>query len=189
MGLAWGPAWLRTCFFPYFLFALSVPLGSLADPITFPLRLMVSKLVALISQNLFGIDVINDGTALVKPSGYQYDVAAPCSGIHSLVAIGAMAIIYSFMEFPQWWKRVILIGSAIPLAVVGNTFRMMMIILAAEWRGQAYGNAVHSNFYWSILPYIPAIGGLILIGRWLETRQPAKADPPTPAIKESLNVT
>jgi hypothetical protein len=55
MGLAWGPDWLRASFFPYFLFGFCVPLGTLVDPVTFPLRLMVSKLVAFIGQNIFGI--------------------------------------------------------------------------------------------------------------------------------------
>ncbi len=40
MGLAWGPVFLRASFFPFFLFAFSVPLGSLAEAVTFPLRLM-----------------------------------------------------------------------------------------------------------------------------------------------------
>ena len=43
MGLAWGPQWLRTSFFPFFLFAFCIPLGSLADNITFNMRLMVCK--------------------------------------------------------------------------------------------------------------------------------------------------
>ena len=47
MGLAWGPAWLRASFFPYFLFVFCVPLGSLADFITVPLRLLVSQLVEI----------------------------------------------------------------------------------------------------------------------------------------------
>jgi exosortase len=189
MGMAWGPAWLRTCFFPFFLFAFCVPLGTLAEPVTFPLRLMVSKLVAFIGQNIFGIDVVSEGTRLFKmPWRYEYEVAAACSGIHSLMAITAIAIIYAFVVFPEWWKRVVLIGSALPLAVIGNTFRMLTIILAAEWRGQEYGNSVHSNVYWSLLPYVPAIGGLILIGRWLENRQPPRTATGTGATHEPLAV-
>src|SRR5690349_19188926 len=48
--LALEPAWLRVSFFPYFLFGLCVPLGSLAEPISFRLRLLSSQLVALVSQ-------------------------------------------------------------------------------------------------------------------------------------------
>ena len=169
MGLAWGWNFLRASFFPFFLLAFMVPLGSLTDPITFPLRLMVSKLVSLICQHLLAIDVINEGTSLVRlPSRYHYEVAAACSGIRSLVAVTAIAIIYAFMVFRSWKFRAALIGSAIPLAVLGTTFRMMVIVLAAEFWGQGAGNRAHESSFWSMLPYIPAIFGLMFLGRWLE---------------------
>ena len=169
MGLAWGWNFLRASFFPFFLLAFMIPLGSLTDPITFPLRLMVSKLVSLICQHLLAIDVINEGTSLVRlPSRYDYEVAAACSGIRSLVAVTAIAIIYAFMVFRSWKFRAALIGSAIPLAVLGNTFRMMVIVLAAEFWGQGAGNRAHESSFWSMLPYIPAIFGLMFLGRWLE---------------------
>ncbi len=37
-GLAWGPAWLRHSFFPFFLFIFCVPMSTVLEPITFPLR-------------------------------------------------------------------------------------------------------------------------------------------------------
>ncbi|HWC60383.1 MAG TPA: archaeosortase/exosortase family protein, partial [Verrucomicrobiae bacterium] len=38
MGLAWGPKFLRESFFPFFLFIFCVPLGTLSEFITVPLR-------------------------------------------------------------------------------------------------------------------------------------------------------
>src|SRR5580765_687271 len=55
MGLAWGPQLLRASFFPFVLFVFMVPLGSLTESITFPLRLAVSNLVAFIVQNFLAI--------------------------------------------------------------------------------------------------------------------------------------
>jgi len=173
MGLAWGRRWLRASFFPFFLFLFAVPVGSLTDSVTFPLRLLVSKLVAGICHHVLAIDVISDGTRLLKmPWQYEYEVAAACSGIRSLVAIAAVAIIYAFLAFRSRWKRALLIVAAVPLAVIGNTFRMMTIVIAAELRGQEAGARVHESPFWSLLPYIPAIIGLMLIGRWLETPAP-----------------
>src|SRR5690349_6464416 len=63
MGLAWGPDWLRASFFPFFLFAFCVPVATVAEPVTFQLRMIVSKAVALISYGL-GIDVVREGTVL-----------------------------------------------------------------------------------------------------------------------------
>src|SRR5437762_1230326 len=82
MALAWGPAWLGASFFPFFLFAFSVPLGSTAEAITFPLRLLVCRLVEFVCHFVLAIDIIRDGTKLIDPTGhYQYEVAAACSGM------------------------------------------------------------------------------------------------------------
>jgi len=177
-GLAWGPAWLRASFFPFFLFAFAVPVGLLAESVTFPLRLLVTKIVAFICGDLLGIGVVSDGTRLFKmPWGYEYEVAAACSGIRSLVAITAIALVYAFTFFRGSWERALLICSAVPLALVGNTFRLLTIVIAAELRGQAAGNKVHESDFGSLLPYVPVIVGLVLIGRWLEKRTPAKPRP------------
>jgi exosortase len=198
MGLAWGPAWLRASFFPFFLFAFSVPLGSLGLPITFRLRLLVCKLTESVCGFLFALDIIRDGTRLLDPGRhYQYDVAAACSGIRSLVAILLMATAYAFVAFRSYWKRLLLVASAFPLAVLGNLLRMLLIILASQlgtmasawgWvasedAGQHWGEYVHSSQILSLIPYIPAIAGLLWLGHWLrEPNTPA----PTPLETKTI---
>ncbi|MCX6912188.1 MAG: exosortase/archaeosortase family protein [Verrucomicrobia bacterium] len=182
MGLAWGPQWLYESFFPFCLFAFCVPLGWSAVSITFPLRLLVCRAVELISGYILQIDILRVGTALMNPAGhYQYDVAAACSGIRSLFATVAVGIIYAMLCFQPWWKRGVLIAAAVPLAVFGNIVRMMTIIIAAEVWGQEAGNYVHEGGPFgiiSLLPYVAAFSGLILLGRLLG-EQPSKpvADP------------
>ena len=171
MGLTWGYAWLKNTFFPFFLFAFCVPLATLSEPITFPLRLIVTKITAFISDIGLGIGVICDGTRIYDPDGtFEYEVAAACSGIRSLTATLALALIFGFVLFGAWWKRAIIIASAIPLAVAGNVFRLSLIILAAEIWGQSGGTYVHDSSWLSLLPYVPAMGGLFLISHLLRER-------------------
>jgi exosortase len=179
MGLAWGREWLRKSFFPFFLFVFCIPLGGQAAFITFPLRLLVTWLVEM-TAHLLGIDVIRVGTQLFDSSRtYQYEVAAACSGIRSLIAIFLLATIYGFMMFRSPWKRLLLMASAFPLAVLGNLARMLFIIVAAEIGGQKWGNYVHESSLFSLIPYIPAIIGLLVIGRWMDKRQkPGKKEQP-----------
>lgn len=168
MGLAWGPAWLRGSFFPFFLFVFCVPTASIAEPITFRLRLMVSQMVAVISNSFLGMDVIREGTQLFNSQHtYSYDVAPACSGIRSFVAILALSTIYGFMVFEKNWKRGVMVIAAFPLAVLGNILRMLGIIVTADIYGQSAGNFVHENWFFSLLPYVPAIAGVMLLGRWL----------------------
>jgi len=182
MGMAWGPDWLRCSFFPYCLFVFSVPLGSLAEPITFKLRLLVSKLVEVISQYVLAIDVRRVGTKLVDPTGrYEYEVAAACSGIRSLVATIALAVVLGFTSFRVWWKRLLMVAAAFPLAVLGNLLRMLTIIIASEIGGREWGKAVHDggpSGIWSLLPYVPPFIGLLLLESYLRRPNPAPAASP-----------
>jgi exosortase len=173
MGLAWGRAWLRHSAYPFFLFVFSIPLASHLNFILFPLRLLVCWLVEMTSH-LLGIGVIRHGTQLTDPSGaYGYDVAAACGGMRSLVAIFLLATIYGFAMFRTPGKRFFLVALALPFAVLGNMLRLMLIILAADLGGQAWGNYIHEGGplgIISLLPYVPGIFGLIYAGRWLEQR-------------------
>lgn len=171
MGLAWGPAWLRRSFFPFFLFIFCVPTSVILEPITFPLRLLVSALVEWIAHYIFGIGVLRMGTQLFDPLGtYQYDVAAACSGIRSLVAIFLFAIVCGFVMFRSPWKRLLMMLLAAPFAVLGNLLRMLLIIVAAVMGGQGWGNYVHESTIISLVPYLPAFLGLLLVARWLEEK-------------------
>jgi exosortase len=175
MGLAWGPGWLRANLFPFFLFAFCVPSAALLQPLTFPLRVMVCKMVVAISPVL-GFDVVREGTALSNfQHSYQYDVAPACSGLRSLVAICSLATIYAFCSFKRVWKRVVVILSAVPLAIVSNVIRMLCIIVAAEVGGQHEGDFVHENWFFSLVPYVPAMLGVMLIGYWLREPEPERA--------------
>ena len=168
MGLAWGHAWLRNSFFPFFLFIFSVPVGAVLEPITFPLRVLVSELVEWVAHGVLGIGVLRMGTQLFDPLGtYQYDVAAACSGIRSLVAIFLFATVYGFVMFRSSWKRLFMMALAFPFAILGNLLRMLLIIIAAEIGGQQWGNRVHESTVIGLLPYVPVFLGLLFVGWWL----------------------
>jgi len=181
MGLAWGAAWLRHSLFPFFLFMFSVPLGQRAEIITFPLRELVTRLSELAAHWVLGINVIRVGTQLLDPSGsYGFDVAAPCSGMRSLIAVFLLATIYGFFVFRSPWKRLLLMALALPFSVLGNLARMLLIIVAGELGGQPWGNYVHEGGplgIISLIPYLPAMVGLLLVGRWLEDRELKKSRP------------
>src|SRR5581483_2080245 len=173
MGLAWGWRVLRAGFFPFFLFIFSMPLGNQAEIITVRLQLLVTWLVEKISHGL-GIGVVRAGNLLFDPSGsYQYEVAAPCSGIRSLIVIFLLATAYGFIVFRSPWKRMAMMAMAPVLAVLGNLVRMLLIVMAASFGGQSWGNYVHDGGpggIISLLPYILAMIILFTAGGWLEKK-------------------
>jgi exosortase len=170
-GLVWGPRWMAATFFPFVLFAFCVPLGNKSTVITQPLRQLATDITAVMAQGPLGIDVIQNGTTIFDPTGkFSYEIAAACSGLRSLTAISALAITFAFLWFKPWWKRIVMIAAAVPLAIGSNVFRLLSIIVAAEAFGQPAGNFVHDNSMMSLLPYLPAFAGLLVMALILDGR-------------------
>jgi exosortase len=166
-GMAWGKNWLKASFFPFFLLVFCIPAGDTANWLTLRLRLLVSWIVYIIAHLGLAPDLIRDGTQLYDAQHtFAYEVAAACSGIHSLVALLALTTIYGFVTFKSPWKRAILIVSALPLAVLGNVVRLCFTIFVAETFGQSAGKAVETKF--GFITLLVAILCIFLISRWLE---------------------
>ncbi len=73
--------------------------------IGFVLRLWVIKNSYFLA-NLMGIDVLRSGTQLFSADGsYQYDVAAACSGIRSLVALSSLSLVIGYDVYWICWTR------------------------------------------------------------------------------------
>lgn len=177
VGLAWGPKVMARSFFPMCLLVFAVPLGTLAESITFPLRHVATTVTAGLASHVLGINVVQNGTQLFEPGGaFQYEVAAACGGLRSLTAVLALCTIFAFINFTKWPRRALMIAAAVPLAVAGNVTRLLMIVAVAEAFGQEYGQWVHDNWIFSLLPYIPPIIGIVVLGHFLkEEGQPERA--------------
>ena len=177
-GIVWGAGWLRHAFFPFALLVFCVPLGGAAEVLTVPLRILATKITVGVAQTVMGLEVIRAGTVILEPGGrYQYEVAAACSGMRSLTAITALALITGIVMFRTNWRRLVMVAAALPLAVVGNVLRLLVIIVAAEAFGQKAGNAVHTSSVFSLLPYVPALAGVLALAHWLREDRPPKRAP------------
>lgn len=180
-GIVWGLAWLRATFFPMLLLAFCVPLSTIGEAITVPLRLIAAQCTAAIADVVLGIEVKRRGTMLFDPTGkFEYEVAAACGGIRSLITLLLLSTTYGFLRFNSWPRRALVILSAFPLAVAGNVFRLVCIIIAADAFGRDWGMWVHDNSILSLLPYIPAILGLGVMG-WLLAEKVSRANTEAPA--------
>lgn len=162
MGIAWGMGFLRASFFPVVLFVFCMPLGSLTEGITVPLRLLVTKASVWAGVHLLNIDVVHDGSRILGAEGaFQYDVAPACSGIRSLTALMILTTIVSFVALKGWWRRLALIVAAPPVAIAGNVLRITAVIIAGQAFGQDAGGKVHDHAWiltWGLA--LACMGGL-----------------------------
>lgn len=145
MGLAmltWGiPFYLcgrdvaKLLLFPCSLLVMCIPLNFL-DSLTFPLRIFATG-VATGMLNGLGVEVERSGSAIYSVAGgFQLDVADPCSGIRSIMAMAAMAAVYSHLTQKTLVKQWALFLLAIPIPVIGNIARIIVVTIVF----QAFGN-------------------------------------------------
>ncbi|MDK2858658.1 MAG: hypothetical protein PWQ89_1777 [Verrucomicrobiota bacterium] len=167
--LIWGiPFYLfgwqlaKKLIFPCSYLIFCIPLNFL-DVVAFPLR-MFSTEVTTGMLNGIGIEAHRSGTAiftLAMPGGF--DVADPCSGLRSLLAMTALTAVYAYVTQQTLLKKWILFMTSIPLAVIGNIARIVTIAVMAE----AFGGKLALGLYHDYSGYIlftAAISMMILIG-------------------------
>lgn len=166
VAAVWGWRLALACLFPYFLFAFSIPVASIAEPITVPLRWVSTDISVVVARSLFGIPVIQEGVRLLSADGtFNYEVAAACSGIRSLIALFALMTVYAFTAFRASWKRLLVMALALPLAIAGNVLRLTGIMVVGEAFGQDAGEWVHDWF--GFVPFLLALLAILGLGRWL----------------------
>ncbi len=171
MGLCWGKEWMRHVMFPYFLVVFCVPIGSLADIITFPLRVLVSEIAVWVATNVLQLEIIREGTLIFDADrSFQFDVAPACSGIRSLITLFALTTIYGFTTFETTWRRAVMMFSSVPLAVLGNVLRITTVVLVGDVYGQEMGKTIEQKL--GFLTFLVAIVGILVLSHFLVENRP-----------------
>ena len=170
-----------TLFFPWAFLVFLWPLLFLETYLAFPLRLVMSE-ASVQTLNFLGIESVKMGTAILSaadplanlPVGARFmvDVADPCSGIRSLFALMMVSALYGFFIFRSPWKHAVIFMASIPLAILGNLFRILLLTVGTLLFGAefAIGEGIEdpSTFHMvaGFFVFAVALGGMLLIG-WL----------------------
>lgn len=136
--VVWFGGWalFRRAFWLWILFGLVWPLTFLINPISFPLRKLMTILTYGFLQ-LIGEDVVREGTTIksapteTMAAGERFNlgIAAACSGLRSLFALGMVSLLYGYIALEKGWHRFVLLLSTLPFAIIGNFVRMILLYL------------------------------------------------------------
>jgi EpsI family protein len=158
LALAGGRRWGRAALFPLAFLLFAVPVNFL-DTAGFWLRLWVID-ASYGLAHFAGLDVMRSGTQLFAPDGaFQYDVAAACSGVRSLMALLALSLLAGYLHFRAGWLRGLMLLLSLPFTYVGNVVRIAAVIFTAQWFGQKAGGWVHE---WAGFLVFAIVLGLVL---------------------------
>jgi len=156
-----GRGVFRVLFFPITFLLLMIPLNFLDEMVGFPMRIFVAQASTAL-LNWLGIETLRVGTGIYSKV-FRFDVADPCSGIRSLMALTTVTAAYAYVTQKSLWKRWVLFLSAMPLAVLGNMARVVSIALVAQVYGQEVAGSIYHE--WSGFILFPvALGTMVILG-------------------------
>ncbi len=173
---------MRLLAFPCAFLLFMWPYGFIED-VAFQLRLLMSGLSHDVLR-LIGVDNILNGTAILSPPGspdsFAIDIADPCSGIRSFAALLMIASLYAFISFDRLWQKAVLILAAVPLVVLGNLVRIVLLTLGTIHFGSDFTLGVNDHPSWfhegaGYVVYLVDLAGLAGLGWLLGRFTPAQA--------------
>ncbi len=136
----------KECFgnllFPIAFLIFMIPIPSvLLDRVTFPMQLFASKAAAK-SLYLIGIPALREGNVILL-ANTSLEVAEACSGIRSLLSLLALSVVFAYFSQNSTWKRILLVLSTFPIAIIANAARVAGTGILAHH----YGNKVAQGFF------------------------------------------
>ena len=129
--LIYGKRMLLALAFPIMYLFFMVPFwGAAINKFGNILKLLSSILTSNILQFL-GYPIFREGVILHLSRG-SFEVADPCSGIRSLISLLALGTILAYYSNGILSKKIVLVLLAVPLALLGNTLRVVFFGLILE---------------------------------------------------------
>jgi exosortase len=180
----WGWRLLRLLMVPLALLILAIPIPAIIfNKIAFPLQLFASR-CAVWAMRLFDIPVLRQGNVIeLMPKGARepkkLEVVEACSGIRSLMTLVTLAVVFAYFTRPRsddgdgtngsrfldrvksygFWRSIILVGSAVPIAILTNALRVSGTGVLAHY----YGTEVADGFFHSFSGWVVYIVAFLLL--------------------------
>ena len=164
MGLIlclFGKEVLKSLSFPIFFLVFMIPLPYIVyNSLTLPLKIIASKLAVYFLSPL-GIPVFREGSIIYFPE-MTLEVVEACSGIRSLMALIALGTLFSYFFQSSLLRRILLVSSTIPIAILANALRITITGVLAFYLGL---KVAHGFFHYlsGWLVFLIAFVCLILI--------------------------
>jgi exosortase len=142
-------------------------------------------------MSMLGIPVLRQGNIIeLKPLNSigtkKLEVVEACSGIRSLMTLLTLAVVFAYFTYPRkndnerktpwfksygFWRSVLLVLSAVPIAILTNAFRVSGTgILSHHYGTEVADGFFHSFSGWAV--YIVAFLLLFLVGWILDRFKP-----------------
>ncbi len=176
----------RIVAFPCVFLLFMTPVGGVVQS-TVPLQLLTAKAIQALST-VCGIPILVDGSNITSVDGRfpPMEVAGGCSGIRSLMAMTTLAALYAYFTMRGPVRGLLLFGSSLLFAVLGNFARVFSVVLFARFVDPKIATGLYHDY--SGLVFFPvavaamAGFGALLNREWGATFRRWFASHPTKAM-------
>ena len=172
----WGKDVARIVLFPIAFLLFMVPLNFLTQA-TMKLQFIETSAACAIC-NLLGLGVYAVGTTInASNNAFHFSIDEGCSGIRSLMAIAMLSALYAHFTQDRLWKKLAIFAAAIVFALIGNTGRLVSIMVMARFFGQ---DLAGGPYHWisGYLSFPFALGAMYLFGKLLNIHSKKAAEVP-----------
>lgn len=151
----------------YLFFMIPLP-EIIYNAVAFPLKLLVARYSVDI-LDLMGVIVLREGNIIMFPT-ITLEVADACSGLRSLMSLLAVSAALSLIISASAIRKVLIILSAIPIAILTNAVRVIVTGLLAQYWGARVAEGFFHEFA-GMLVFGLAVAMLIFTGILLRRRK------------------
>jgi len=150
---------LLALWFPLFFMVFMVPLPAFfVDAVTMPMKIAVSQVAEHVLY-WFGYPIARTGVIL-QIGQYQLLVADACAGMHTLISLEALGLLYlNLVKHDSLARNILLALFIVPISFTANTIRVIAITLITYY----FGDEVGQGFVHGFAGIVLFIVALILI--------------------------
>jgi len=159
--------------FPLFFLFFAVPIGEgLVDPM---MEFTATSTVWLIQMT--GIPVYREGLYFTLPTGH-WSVVEACSGVRYIIASITVGVLYAYLTYRSWTRRLLFVLVSAIVPVFANTLRAYMIVMLGHMSDMTIATgADHLVYGWVFFGFVIFV--LFWIGAFF--REDHLDEPPVPA--------
>lgn len=137
---------MKLLWFPllYLVFAFPPPETVIAA-LTVPLKILISQW-SIVLLRILDYPIGGEGVRIFIGQ-YELLVAAACSGLNSLISLTAITLFYVYLRHQAEWRyALLLVLLVIPIALLANFIRVIILILLTYHAGEATAQGFLHNF-------------------------------------------
>jgi exosortase B len=150
--------------FPLFFIVFLLPLP--LDPLTLPMKMAVSYVTETILF-WFNYPIARSGVIL-QIGQYQLLVADACAGMHTLISLEALGLLYlNLVKHDSAIRNIVLATLIIPISFTANVIRVITLTLITYYFGDEVGQGFIHGFAGMLL-FIVALTIIMLVDAFIQ---------------------